>query len=150
MLHNYTWQYTIRHFDKNLVNETNYIFTIYYISSPKCYTPIVTTLLHLLKHMHWELIHILTKMQICAVARNCSSKTFFDGETCCNETSWFYILYCIFASKETGAFEAKYMIFQRQRSCFLIYILYCIYITQHRVTSQALPSDLKSRRQTSW
>ena len=102
MLHNYTWQYTIRHFDKNLVNETNYIFTIYYISSPKCYTPIVTTLLHLLKHMHWELIHILTKMQICAVARNCSSKTFFDGETCCNETSWFYILYCIYITQHNS------------------------------------------------
>ena len=102
MLHNYTWQYTIRHFDKNLVNETNYIFTIYYISSPKCYTTIVTKLLHLLKHMHWELIHILTKMQICAVARNCSSKTFFDGETCCNETSWFYILYCIYITQHNS------------------------------------------------
>ena len=102
MLHNCTWQYTIRHFDKNLVNETNYIFTIYYISSPKCYTTIVTKLLHLLKHMHWELIHILTKMQICAVARNCSSKTFFDGETCCNETSWFYILYCIYITQHNS------------------------------------------------
>ena len=148
MLHNHTWQYTIIHFDKNLVNETNDIFTIYYISSPKCYTTIVTKLLHLLKHMHCKLIHILTKMQMCAVTRSWCAKPFWTKRPIVMKHHGF--IYCIFASKETGAFEAKYMIFQRQRSCFLIYILYCIYITQHRVTSQALPSDLKSRRQTSW
>ena len=132
MLHNYTWQYTIIHFDKNLVNETNDIFTIYYISSPKCYTTIVTKLLHLLKHMHWKLIHILPKMQLCAVL---CAKPFLTkrpvvmkhhGFTYCIFASIWYFkareacflyMYCIFATKET---EASIWYFKDREACFLI------------------------------